>query len=267
MKHVLTALAITTGLLVSSGAHADLSPEQMAKADKAYAVVKANRVAAQTRASKAELKKATKLFDKPVPGRDCDKPTDDDPMLSCEMEDGTSISVEAVPAKMTQAEAEKQCVNLYAGAPDAVVAVGPNNYVAGVDKTRVELKGNPKQGFLMLWCTTEARDWSVAAAEKRKEWAKPIPSAAPVTTHADFDITYGKKIAFYGSSRQAISVKNNTGTGKQQVFIECGFFLKGELVGTGLGGVGNLMPGATKHTSILALDIEKFDKAECSVKD
>jgi len=30
--------------------------------------------------------------------------------------------------------------------------------------------------------------------------------------------------------------------------------------------VGNLMPNATKHTSILGLDIEKFDKAECSVK-
>jgi hypothetical protein len=146
-----------------------------------------------------------------------------------------------------------------------VVSVGPNRYARGVDKTTVELKGNPKQGFLMLWCTTEARDWSVAAAEKRKEWAKA--EMAPVAEVAEIKITNGKLIPFFGSVRQAISIKNNTRTAHRLMFIECAFFLKGELVGTGLGGVGNLMPGATKYTTVLGMDIDKADKVECNVKD
>ena len=109
-----------------------------------------------------------------MPGRSCDAPDsdDNDPLLTCEMEDGTSISVEAVSAKMTNAEAEKQCVNPYADSPEEI---------------EVELK--PKKGFAMLWCTTKVRDWSKQAAEKRIAAAEPVPELEPV--HADYDITYG----------------------------------------------------------------------------
>ena len=34
-----------------------------------------------------------------------------------------------------------------------------------------------------------------------------------------------------------------------------------------LAGIGNLMPGATKPTTVLGLDIARADKVECSVKN
>ena len=251
MKRLLTTASIAAALMLPGVVMADLSPEEKAKADQIREARTAARLALQTKASKAEYDKIVKTLDKKVPGRSCDA---DDWMLSCAMEDGTSVSVEAVPLNTSEAKAAELCTNPYADASDAGA------------KTKVELKGNLKQGFLMLWCTVEARGRSLAAAEKRKKWAAE-PAASPVTTSPNFAISYGKKMHSYGQSRQPISIKNNTGAAQQQMFIECGFFLNGQLVGTGLGGVGNLMPGATKHTSIIGLDIQKFDKAECSVKD
>ena len=248
MKRVAIALATAAALMLPSIAMADLSPEQTAKvADSIRDARHAERLAFQTKASKAAYNKIVKSLNTKAPGRSCDA---EDWFLVCDMEDGKSISVEAVPVNITKDKATDLCTNPYATSPEAIT---------------FELKGNPKQGFLMLWCTTEARDWSVAAAEKRKEWAKA--EAAPVAEVAEIKITNGKLIPFGGSVRQAISIKNNTRTAERQLFVECGFFLNGELVGTGLGGVGNLMPGATKHTSVLGLDIRRADKVECNVKN
>jgi hypothetical protein len=265
VKHLLTTTAIATAiaacLLAGTAAHA-LTPEETAKADIVRDARQAARLAFQTKASKAEYNKIVKTLDKKVPGRSCDA---DDWELICEMEDGRSISVQAVPVNTSEAKAAELCTNPYADAPDYVVAVGPKDYANGVDKTKAELKGNPKWKFLMLWCTTEARDWSVAAAEERKQSANPVPVATSVIP--EIKITNGKLIPSFGSVLQAITVKNNTSTAERQTFIECGFFLKGELVGTGLTSVGNLMPGATKYATVIGLDISKADKVACNVKD
>jgi hypothetical protein len=261
VKRLLTMTAIATCLLAGTAAHA-LTPEETAKADIIRDARKATRLAFQTKASKAEYKKIVKTLDKKVLGRSCDA---DDWELICEMEDGRSIAVQAVPVNTSEAEAAELCTNPYADAPDHVVAVGPKVYANGVDKTKAELKGNPKRNFLMLWCTTEARDWSVAAAEERKQSANPVPVATSVIP--EIKITNGKLIPSFGSVLQAITVKNNTSTAERQTFIECAFFLKGELVGTGLTSVGNLMPGATKYATVIGLDIDKADKVECSVKN
>jgi hypothetical protein len=256
VKRLLTTTAIATAiaacLLAGTAAHA-LTPEETAKADIIRDARQAARLAFQTKASKAEYNKIVKTLDKKVPGRSCDA---DDWELICEMEDGRSISVQAVPVNTSEAKAAELCTNPYAT---------PQDHANGVDKTKAELKGNPKWKFMVLWCTTEARDWSVAAAEKRKQSANAAP--ADISVIPEIKITNGKLIPSFGSLRQAITVKNNTSTAERQTFIECGFFLRGELVGTGLTSVANLMPGATKHTTVLGLDINKADKVECSVKN
>lgn len=113
------------------------------------------RLAFETEATKAALAKVTKLLDIGKPGRSCDP---DEAMLTCEMEDGRSISVQAVPAKTTKAEAADLCVNPFASEPQ---------------KTTVELKGGDKQaGYVLLWCTDKATPSLKAAAERRIASAK-----------------------------------------------------------------------------------------------
>ena len=259
MKRLLTTTAIAACLLTGTAAHAlDLSPEARAKLDALTKKHESQRI--ETPAAKAALKKASSFLVKPVAGRSCD--TDDAANPTCEMEDGTAISIEAVPVKLSQAEADVKCASDYVYAEDSNAPDGIRITTREVSKVEFKPAGAK---FKLLWCTYAAQDWSSRAAENRVKWGDV--NVIPEVEVAEYKITTGKLIRSFGSVHQAISIKNNTRTAERLTFIECGFFLKGELVGTGLGGVGNLMPGMTKHTTVLGLGVEKADKVECSVKD
>jgi hypothetical protein len=78
-------------------------------------------------------------------------------------------------------------------------------------------------------------------------------------------VRLGKLAKVYGNFNQNIAVTNN-GSGKYKfVTLECGFYYKGEQVGTGMGSVANMFPGNTKHVSVYGLQLDKVDNAMCSV--
>ena len=80
----------------------------------------------------------------------------------------------------------------------------------------------------------------------------------------EFEITLGKKTTMLGNQMQNLSVKNNGDTRYAFVWLECGFYDKGELVGTGSGIVANLYPNKVKYASVTGLQVDKANKVVCN---
>ena len=67
-------------------------------------------------------------------------------------------------------------------------------------------------------------------------------------------------------STQVVAAKNNTGDTIQEIWLECGFFRKGILLGAGTGIAKNVDPGQTAYVEVVANHTEGSDDADCRVQ-
>jgi hypothetical protein len=67
-------------------------------------------------------------------------------------------------------------------------------------------------------------------------------------------------------STQVVAAKNNTGDTVQEIWLECGFFRKGVLLGAGTGYAKNVDPGQTAYVEVVANHTEGSDNADCRVQ-
>lgn len=93
------------------------------------------------------------------------------------------------------------------------------------------------------------------------------PVSASDLPDEEFTVRTGRMVNQFGTLNQSLAVTNNGGTQHKFVSLECGFYLNGELVGTGMGMIANLFPGKTKHAAVYGLQIDRADKATCSVSN
>ena len=97
------------------------------------------------------------------------------------------------------------------------------------------------------------------AVDNRNHQVEDVKEVEP------FAITKGRLTAQYGSMLQNVTVRNNTSENYSIVIIDCDFYNRGELVGTGKGSINNLMTDKTKGAAVYGLQIDKADKIECSI--
>ena len=71
-----------------------------------------------------------------------------------------------------------------------------------------------------------------------------------------------------GFALQVVSVENRTDKSFELIVVECGFYSRNNLVGSGQGGVENVQPGTIAHGNIIAMSgAPGADNAKCRVVD
>jgi hypothetical protein len=83
---------------------------------------------------------------------------------------------------------------------------------------------------------------------------------------ADVNLAKGQLTHDGSYSTQVVAAKNNTGDTIQQIWVECGFFRKGTLLGAGTGYAKNISPGQTAYVEVLSNHTEGSDNADCRVQ-
>ena len=80
----------------------------------------------------------------------------------------------------------------------------------------------------------------------------------------DFEMKEGRLFHKDNMTTRLISLTNNT-TSTATVAVECGFFTRGNLMGTGVAMFYNLKPGETGHEPATSVDVSDADKTQCRV--
>jgi hypothetical protein len=83
---------------------------------------------------------------------------------------------------------------------------------------------------------------------------------------ADVNLSKGQLTHDGSYSTQIVAAKNDTGDTLQEIWIECGFFRRGALVGAGTGYAKNVHPGQTAYVEVLSNHTEGSDTADCRVQ-
>jgi hypothetical protein len=83
---------------------------------------------------------------------------------------------------------------------------------------------------------------------------------------ADVNLAKGQLTHDGSYSTQVVAAKNNTGDTIQQIWLECGFFRKGILLGAGTGYAKNVDPGQTAYVEVVSNHTEGSDNADCRVQ-
>jgi len=99
------------------------------------------------------------------------------------------------------------------------------------------------------------------------EWILPM-LLLEVTGALAADVSLAKgQLTHDGSySTQVVAIKNNTGDTIQMIWLECGFFRKGILLGAGTGYAKNVDPGQTAYVEVVSNHTEGSDNADCRVQ-
>jgi hypothetical protein len=83
---------------------------------------------------------------------------------------------------------------------------------------------------------------------------------------ADVDLAKGQLTHDGSYTTQVVATKNNTGDVIQMLWVECGFFRKGMLLGAGKGYAENVKPGQTAYIEVASNHTEGSDNADCRVQ-
>jgi hypothetical protein len=83
---------------------------------------------------------------------------------------------------------------------------------------------------------------------------------------AEVDITKGQLTHDGPYSTQIVGAKNNTNETIQTLWVECGFFRKGALLGAGAGYAENLTPAQSAYIEVAANHTEGADSADCRLR-
>jgi hypothetical protein len=83
---------------------------------------------------------------------------------------------------------------------------------------------------------------------------------------ADVSLAKGQLTHDGSYSTQVVATKNNTSNTIQMIWVECGFFRKGILLGAGTGYAKNVDPGQTAYVEVVSNHTEGSDNADCRVQ-
>jgi hypothetical protein len=91
------------------------------------------------------------------------------------------------------------------------------------------------------------------------------PCMAGAANAAEVDLTKGRLFQSGTYSIQTMGALNKSGRTIDFLEVECGFFLKGQLIRPGGGAAQNVQPGQTAYFDVRSSDTSNADSTECRV--